>query len=840
MGALQPYHHAQKWGGNRLVVPWEVSTVTGNPARVIVAAILMLLSPAARPNTAAARELTYEDLLAHLTDIDRLPVIEPGVRCLQFSSYDRASQYDAATDSYNNWDANGDAGHFLRIDPQTKEGVMAEMDGPGCIFRIWSANPQGVIRFYLDGDAKPTYEWDFNRLCTGAIEPFIKPLVWKRDPNNANSASNIYLPIPYAKGCKVTSVIPQPDGAGKTPGHYYIINYRTFPKDWTVSTFKLPLTESQRAAVEDTAAKWSRCGQVGAHPLDRFATKKETIAPGQRLVVAELKGPAVIRQFRAKLSSTEKWATRKVGLRIYWDDETEPSVCCPIGDFFGEPKDVEYKSYPMGITDSMNYCFFPMPFRAGAKIDLVNEGKQPAPVEVAIAYRPQEVPDDWAHFKAKFRSEIASESFDYPLIETRGTGKLVGICLFPDNIHGGWWGEGDEKVYVDGEKFPSWFGTGSEDYFGDAWGIRHFANPSHGHPQKNVERMQGCYRWHLGDNIPFYKSLRMTIENYTGLPHVTSRNDYSSVAYWYELPGGNDFFEEVPLADRIPRGFVATGALEIERCQDPATLSDALRVIDDTELPKPLSSGGGLMFVGDVGDEITFQVPVGQDEHYLLRPVLAQDVRNSKFELLVDGKPAGQRPYLRKGMMPITLKFTGDPVDGDRCRAIIDCLRMEVYRNFITHWMVVGPFPNPEHKGFSTVYPPEEQLDFGAKYAGKDNQDLTWQPVSSQDGVMMLQGRFRPSEDVIVYGACIVRSPKVGKRTLLVGSDDGIKIWLNGRVVWEHLVRRGIKPDEDRIEVDLKQGDNLLLLKLDQGPGDMGWAVRFVDPADELQFALPK
>ena len=89
--------------------------------------------------------------------------------------------------------------------------------------------------------------------------------------------------------------------------------------------------------------------------------------------------------------------------------------------------------------------------------------------------------------------------------------------------------------------------------------------------------------------------------------------------------------------------------------------------------------------------------------------------------------------------------------------------------------------------------------------------------MTSQNGIVMLHDLFKPSEDIVVYGACIVRSPKAGKYTLLVGSDDGIKIWLNGRLVWEKLVRRPLTPDQDRIEVELKEGDNLLLLKLDQG-----------------------
>jgi len=236
------------------------------------------LGPAPLP---AAVELGYEDLLGHLTDLDRLPAIEPGVYCRQFSSYDRASRYDAASDSYINWDANGDAGQYLRVETATGEGVMAEMDGPGCIFRIWSANPQGVIRFYLDGDTSPTYEWDFRALCAGEIDPFIKPLVWKRDPAiEVNTASNCYVPIPFAKSCKVTGLAKDDQGKPVPPRQYYIIDYRVFPKDWKVNTFHLPLTGPQRQALERTAKAWANCGSLPPHEQDRTMKATPAIAPG--------------------------------------------------------------------------------------------------------------------------------------------------------------------------------------------------------------------------------------------------------------------------------------------------------------------------------------------------------------------------------------------------------------------------------------------------------------------------------------------------------------------------------------------------------------------------------
>jgi hypothetical protein len=785
-------------------------------------------------------QLSYEDLLSYLTDLNRLPVIEPGVSCKQFSSYDRASKYDAATDKYINWDANGDAGQYLRVEPDTQEGVMAEMDGPGCIFRIWSANPQGRIRFYLDGDSKPTYEWDFNELFTGKTEPFVKPLVWKRDPRNPECASDCYLPIPYARSCKVTSVVIDKNGKPHKPGHYYHIDYRSFPKDWKVESFKLPLSDAQKKALDETVAKWSSCGTMGNEEL---SVSVHTIAPGQSKVVARQDGAGVITALRAKLKPAEKWGMRKVLLRAYWDGQEKPAIDCPIGDFFGEPRDVNYKSYPMGIADRLNYCFFPMPFHKSARIELVNEGKMPASVETSVTVRPREVPENWGLFHARYRQEQASTTFDYPFVEATGTGKFVGVCLFPDNLHGGWWGEGDEKVYVDGEKFPSWFGTGSEDYFGDAWGILHFVNPSHGHPHptnKGVPRMQGCYRWHIADNIPFYKSFKMTIENYAGLPNEKVKNDYYSVAYWYQLPGGSDFFAETPVSERVPRGHVARDAIEAEKCVPAGSLHAGMTVVDDESLAQELSGGHGVKLVGKVGDTFDFVVRSDADDRYVVEAATPAKVKASAYEILVNGSKMGQHVELPKGPNKVTLRFTGEPIEGDRCEVVIDYFRLTPYRSFITNWMIIGPFANPDAKGLGIAYPPESELKMAAKYKGRDGVEVGWQPISRADGMIVLNDAVDPKENCVMYGACVVNAPKDVKRMLLLGSDDGCKVWLNGEVVWEKKVDRALQADQDRVEVELKKGPNNLLIKLQQQGGDLGWAVRFANPDDDLTYSLPK
>jgi hypothetical protein len=561
------------------------------------------------------------------------------------------------------------------------------------------------------------------------------------------------------------------------------------------------------------------------------------VPPGATVTIADIEGPAVLKELRAKVYSDEKWSTRKVMLRGYWDGENTPSINCPIGDFFGGPKDANYRSYPMVIADDINSCYFPMPFRRSAQIDIVNEGRLPIRLKYSYGYLENEIPDNWGYFKAKWRGELSSTTFDYPLIKATGTGKLVGICLFPDNLHGGWWGEGDEKVYVDGEKFPSWFGTGSEDYFGDAWGIRHFANPCYGHPQEKVERMQGCYRWHLGDNIPFYQSLKMTIENYTGYADIANRNDYSSVAYWYQLPGGSDFFTDTPVEDRIPTLYVAPNAVEVERHID--TTAKGVSIVENNDVPKPLSRGRGVELVGKAGSTFTLRIPAKTDERYRFKIHTARDLPASEYEVLQDGKVVGDKLRLKKGLNDVQVRLTGKPVEGDTCRLVIDYITPEVYRNLISNWMMIGPFDNPPGKGFDTVYPPERELNLTSLYTGREGKKVGWQKISRKDGIFILDDMIRPKEFCILYAACTVDAPTARKDTLLIGSDDGIKVWLNGKIVWKNLVQRRMVPDSDKVEVELQKGENLLLIKLEQRIGNVGFAIRFLDPLDELTFGLP-
>ena len=229
--------------------------------------------------------LSYANVLRHLTDLDRLTHLQTGCRGGLFSSWDR--------NGTNRWGANGDVGQYLRVE-SNGEAVMADVDGPGIIYRIWSANPMGKIRVYLDGAKTPDYEWNFPDLFDGKLTPFVKPLVYRRD--SAQSASDCYLPIPFAKHIKIT--------ADKAHGQYYHFNYVLLPKEQIVASFRLPLTAEEQNVLTGIAEAWSHPGRDPKPRLSGQETIKQKIdvAPGQTAVLCELNRTGVIRAIRARVA----------------------------------------------------------------------------------------------------------------------------------------------------------------------------------------------------------------------------------------------------------------------------------------------------------------------------------------------------------------------------------------------------------------------------------------------------------------------------------------------------------------------------------------------------------
>ena len=313
------------------------------------------------------------------------------------------------------------------------------------------------------------------------------------------------------------------------------------------------------------------------------------IAPGDALTILDDSGPAIITHIWIGIGSSERYHLKKLVLRMYWDDETSASVEAPLGDFFGLGLGdyFQFESIPLVVApDKALNCFFPMPFRKRARITITNEGKEDVDsFYFNIDYQAlnKDLPADTMYFHAQYRQATPAkgwtnqwESNDTPAVtakknldgennyvwlEASGQGHFVGVTMSILQNQDGWWGEGDDMFFVDGEKHPSINGTGSEDYFLGAWdfGDHPFSYALFGAPVKGAElagSRSSVYRFHLDSPIPFTKSLKATIEH----GHANHRSDnYFSVAYWYQKEPHAAFPPLPAVEQRLPRIYPVGG-----------------------------------------------------------------------------------------------------------------------------------------------------------------------------------------------------------------------------------------------------------------------------------------
>ena len=597
----------------------------------------------------AAAELTYIDLVKRLTDLEYLATVPaPGEQCSQWSSYDRRSRYDAASGKYVGWDANGDGNGIIR-----KEGdkqVLAEMEGPGCIWRIWSATPkEGHVRIYLDGASEPVVDLPFVGYFNRKNEPFTRTAIVHTVANGWNN----YTPIPYQKSCKIV--------ADPGWGDYYHFTYGTFPKGTQVPTFKRELSAAEQAALDQANSLLSNCGfGAGQKQPGEGAWSKVVKAPARKTtMVTRLKGEEAITGIRVKLdlppAPADIEALRELALQIKWDGETMPSVWVPLGDFFGTAPGLnQYRSFPMGVgEDGWWYCNWYMPFAKEARLELVNDGQAPRSVSLEVVHAPLTQPvAQLARFHAKWHRDAfpprePERAIDWPFLKTEGAGRFVGVMLHIWNPRGGWWGEGDEKFFVDGEKFPSTFGTGSEDYFGYAWSsAKLFVHAYHNqtHNDGNCRGHISVNRWQISDNVPFQKSFEGCIEKYYPNQRPTL---YASTTYWYEAPGGNDPYRPVPLSERV--GYWTTvesakvkGAVEGEKLKILSKTGGNPQEQDMTGFGSQWSNDAHLWWTdAKPGDKLDLALPVKQAGKYRLGMQLTKAPDYGIVQLYLDGEKLG-------------------------------------------------------------------------------------------------------------------------------------------------------------------------------------------------------
>jgi hypothetical protein len=278
------------------------------------------------------------------------------------------------------------------------------------------------------------------------------------------------------------------------------------------------------------------------------------IPSGTTFTLAEIDGPGAIQQIW--MTPTGHW--RYSILRIYWDDQEQPSVECPVGDFFacGWQKYAQVTSLAVCVNPGSAFnCYWEMPFRRKCRITLENIAEDKMTVYYQVNYTLTDVPENAAYFHAQFRRVNPLPYKDvYTIVDgISGAGQYVGTYMAWGINSTGWWGEGEIKFFMDGdEDFPTICGTGTEDYFCGSYNFENqttkqyqeFTTPYAGLPQvirpDGVYQSQtrfGMYRWHIMDPVRFTSNLKVSIQALgwrSGGRYLPLQDDIASVAYWYQ------------------------------------------------------------------------------------------------------------------------------------------------------------------------------------------------------------------------------------------------------------------------------------------------------------------
>ena len=583
---------------------------------------------------AEASMVTIDSLLTEMTDLAGMAEFpNPAYTCKQFSSYDRKSKSPT-----EDWFANGDCGQYLRVENKNgrQEYVMMDAEGPGAVVRIWSANPAGVMRIYLDGAESPILQVPMSELLGGKFPGLQQPIA-----GEYSKGWNLYLPIPYAKSCKITS---------DKGGFYYHVNYRTYNKNISVESFSLTKLKELQPRIENLVVQLSSLkgyeqkvgGMQDSYSFD---------LPAGETIRQAFEGTQAFTFCTAKVDAKNREAAlRGIIVKCTFDGQT--TVEAPLGDFFGSAPNVNpYSSLPLGMNaDGEMYCNWFMPFKEKAEFEFVNTSKEDAAISGRFGIRNYTWTDRSMHFHAKWRAQWdvpTRPMIDWNYLEAKGMGVFAGVSFSIDNPVKAWWGEGDEKIYVDGETFPSHFGTGTEDYYGYAWCWPQLFTHAY-HSQSRCDG-PGNYgrtsvnRFHILDKIPFTKSFKFDME----LWHWDEKCkvNMAVVSYWYAKPGATDTFKSIQAEDAIVRPMPeyvvprVAGAIE----------GETMKILDVDGKAEPqdwdsLSAGKHLWWHVDVKPKnqlrVAFEAPKAGKYKVFGRFLKAKDY--GIHQLAINGEKAGE------------------------------------------------------------------------------------------------------------------------------------------------------------------------------------------------------
>lgn len=523
----------------------------------------------------AQEQVSMQSLLREMVDRKQLVEYPESIpyKAMQASSYNRAS----VSPDQPGWFADSD-GVFCTRTEKNREGetewVLMEDKGPGVITKIWAVcfyygldDTTGAnLKIYLDGEEEPTINCNFFEFVKG--ESFVKPPL----AMETRRAGNSYLPIPYAKSCKVTM---------DKKVFYNIISYRSYPQGTSVRTFSMDEYNQSQILIDSVGHVLERgvYGDLASTKNTEAYSFHKTLRPREKETLLIRKKQQAIEQLVFQLDAEDfDQALRSTVLKISFDGEQ--TVWTPLGDFFNIG--VGLKTYQMWERavqeDGTMICRWIMPYQHIAELEIENMGKQDIQMSVTAKVMPYTWNDRSMYFHSSWRMDDPTPGFplfDYNLINVKGKGIYVGDQFTVLNPEEGWWGEGDEKVYVDDDIFPSLFGTGTEDYYGWAGGVvpnpeDEFYTPFLSNVRVAAPNSMGyntCTRTRVLDAIPFNRQLDFNIEssgsNRTSWFHL----QYAVNTYWYAKPGAS--CNRKPLPEMASRKIMTLQELQAynEKCK---------------------------------------------------------------------------------------------------------------------------------------------------------------------------------------------------------------------------------------------------------------------------------
>jgi len=657
-----------------------------------------------------AEPITTGTLLREMTHLKHLAEFpDPAFKTVQFSSTDHRSRLPGGPDWHGNSDGFGGEPipNFAGvIRPPNDQGIgeylVCDVEGPGVLVRTWTARINGKIRLYLDGAGQPVYDGSAQEFFQQFYTPYLAAAKLKPEvfAGTFRQRRACYFPLPFARRCRIVW-----EGNIRSI-HFYEVQFRLYAAPTQVRTFRPEDFQEYRQVILDTARGLSHPDEANPlspdhqdHPL------AVTLAPGEIKEALVVEGARVVERLTLQLLAPDRdRALRQTVMQIYFDGAPWGQVQSPVGDFFGAAPGINpYESLPFTVApDGKMTCRFPMPFARSMKVRFENHGDQPVTVVGTVSDAPYTwQPERSLHFRARWRVNhgmVNTAPYDLPFLLARGQGVYVGTssillnpCPVPTSA-GNWWGEGDEKIFVDDDQQPSIFGTGSEDYYNYAWSSPDiFLFPYCGQPRNDGPDNRGFVtnnRWHILDPIPFQRQIAFYMEFYSH--ERTPGYSYARIGYHYARPGTVD--DHVPLSDEDVRPLIppawepaargaARGALfhPVE-----ALLTEDAAVTFDHD---PLWAGGrGVVWQPrKAGDELVLNLPVREKGRYVIALTAGLSRDFGRFSATLDGTPIAfgakvmdlHRPYrkmlrnffapprvLEAGLHTLRLRAEGPSVKG--------------------------------------------------------------------------------------------------------------------------------------------------------------------------------